>query len=186
MRFMRRSSQGWSSRRHRGQPYEDGVFTAAVELVSATTRGMPQGMVVVDSAPSFSDDGQRLILSTGAPPAAPADPLLAFPKAWTPGTNGPVSGEGVVITQDGELHTRHGRVLIGISLVEDGDHILAVCDAHGRLLWVEGHPATLRGAESMNFVPGARWDEAHALFDRVALDEEFEEFLTLPAYEYLD
>ncbi len=53
------------------------------------------------------------------------------------------------------------RDLLG-GLAEDGDHILAVCDATGRLLWVEGHPATLRGAASMNFVPGARWDEAHA------------------------
>ena len=53
------------------------------------------------------------------------------------------------------------RDLLG-GLAEDGDHILAVCDADGRLLWVEGHPATLRGAAAMNFVPGARWDEAHA------------------------
>jgi len=53
------------------------------------------------------------------------------------------------------------RDLLG-GLAEDGDHLMAVCDAHGRLLWVEGTPAVLRGAESMNFVPGARWDEAHA------------------------
>ncbi len=53
------------------------------------------------------------------------------------------------------------RDLLG-GLAEDGDHMMAVCDAHGRLLWVEGHPATLRSAASMNFVPGARWDEAHA------------------------
>jgi hypothetical protein len=53
------------------------------------------------------------------------------------------------------------RDLLG-GLADDGDHILAVCDATGRLLWVEGQPAFLRGAESMNFVPGARWDEAHA------------------------
>ncbi|WP_185046418.1 helix-turn-helix domain-containing protein [Actinoplanes octamycinicus] len=53
------------------------------------------------------------------------------------------------------------RDLLG-GLAEDGDHILAVCDAHGRLLWVEGNAGTLRGAASMNFVPGARWDEAHA------------------------
>jgi malate synthase len=31
-----------------------------------------------------------------------------------------------------------------------------------------------------------RWDDARAVFDRVALDEDFAEFLTLPAYEYLD
>jgi malate synthase len=31
-----------------------------------------------------------------------------------------------------------------------------------------------------------RWEEARALFDRVALSEELEEFLTLPAYELID
>jgi hypothetical protein len=53
------------------------------------------------------------------------------------------------------------RDLLG-GLADDGDHLMAVCDATGRLLWVEGHASMLRGAESMNFVPGARWDEAHA------------------------
>lgn len=53
------------------------------------------------------------------------------------------------------------RDLLG-GLADDGDHLMAVCDAHGRLLWVEGHTSVLRGAEAMNFVPGARWDEAHA------------------------
>ena len=37
---------------------------SAIELVSAATRGMPQGMVVADSAPRFSEDGARLILGT--------------------------------------------------------------------------------------------------------------------------
>jgi malate synthase len=31
-----------------------------------------------------------------------------------------------------------------------------------------------------------RWEETRALFDRVALSQEFEEFLTLPAYELID
>jgi GAF domain len=53
------------------------------------------------------------------------------------------------------------RDLLG-GLADDGDHLMAVCDARGRLLWVEGTTSVLRGAESMNFVPGARWDEAHA------------------------
>jgi dipeptidyl aminopeptidase/acylaminoacyl peptidase len=47
---------------------------AAIELVSGATRGMPQGMVVADSAPRFSEDGARLVLATAPPPAAPADP----------------------------------------------------------------------------------------------------------------
>ncbi|MFR0354304.1 GAF domain-containing protein [Streptomyces sediminimaris] len=50
------------------------------------------------------------------------------------------------------------RELMG-TFAADGEHLLAVCDAHGRLLWVEGHPATRRHAGLMNFVPGARWSE---------------------------
>ncbi|MET8947854.1 GAF domain-containing protein [Streptomyces sp. NPDC004542] len=50
------------------------------------------------------------------------------------------------------------RELMG-PFAADGEHLLAVCDANGRLLWVEGHPATRRRADRMNFVPGARWAE---------------------------
>ncbi|GAA3814305.1 GAF domain-containing protein [Streptomyces phyllanthi] len=50
------------------------------------------------------------------------------------------------------------RELVG-TFAADGEHLLAVCDAQGRLLWVEGHPATRRRADRMNFVPGARWAE---------------------------
>ncbi|MET9408011.1 GAF domain-containing protein [Streptomyces sp. NPDC002935] len=50
------------------------------------------------------------------------------------------------------------RELMG-TFAADGEHLLAVCDAQGRLLWVEGHPGTRRQAGRMNFVPGARWSE---------------------------
>ncbi|MCC3772334.1 helix-turn-helix domain-containing protein [Streptomyces sp. UNOC14_S4] len=53
------------------------------------------------------------------------------------------------------------RELLG-SVAADGAHLFAVCDATGRLLWVEGHAGVRKRAESMNFVPGARWDERHA------------------------
>ena len=57
---------------------------------------------------------------------------------------------------------RHGKT--------EHDHVREIEDAElGQLARGEG-----------------RWDEARALFDRVALEEEFEEFLTLPAYDYLD
>ncbi len=47
--------------------------SAAAELVSAATRGVPAGMVVSDqAAPRFSPDGQRLFVGTAPPPAAPA------------------------------------------------------------------------------------------------------------------
>ena len=44
----------------------------ATELVSATTPGMPSGMVVADSAaPQFSKDGARVFLATAPPPLPP-------------------------------------------------------------------------------------------------------------------
>jgi hypothetical protein len=45
---------------------------------------------------------------------------------------------------------------------EDCDSVMAVADARGQLLWVCGRPAVLRRAESIGFVEGAQWDEAHA------------------------
>ncbi len=41
----------------------------------------------------------------------------------------------------------------------DCDAIMAVSDATGQLLWVSGHPAVLRRAESIGFVEGSNWDE---------------------------
>jgi malate synthase len=49
-----------------------------------------------------------------------------------------------------------------------------------------GRVHELEDAEIAGFPPEGRWDDARAVFDRVALDDHFEEFLTLPAYEYLD
>ncbi|MEU3910803.1 GAF domain-containing protein [Streptomyces sp. NPDC029721] len=50
------------------------------------------------------------------------------------------------------------RDLVG-AFAAHGSHLLAVCDARGGLLWVEGEPATLRRAEGLGFVPGSRWAE---------------------------
>jgi dipeptidyl aminopeptidase/acylaminoacyl peptidase len=51
----------------------------ASELVSGATRGMPQGMVVHDSAPRFSEDGKQLLLNTAPPPEPPAAPNAKRP-----------------------------------------------------------------------------------------------------------
>ncbi|MEU1406952.1 GAF domain-containing protein [Streptomyces sp. NPDC005728] len=71
------------------------------------------------------------------------------------------------------------RELMG-TFAADGEHLLAVCDAHGRLLWVEGHAATRRLADRMNFVPGARWSETavgtNAPGTAVALDRPVQVF----------
>ncbi|GAA3116477.1 GAF domain-containing protein [Streptomyces rectiviolaceus] len=71
------------------------------------------------------------------------------------------------------------RELMG-TFAMDGEHLLAVCDAHGRLLWVEGHSATRQQAGRMNFVPGARWAESamgtNAPGTAVALDRPVQVF----------
>ncbi|MFE9258194.1 GAF domain-containing protein [Streptomyces sp. NPDC006879] len=51
------------------------------------------------------------------------------------------------------------RDLMG-TFAEDGDHLIAVCDAGGRLMWVEGHHSTRRAAGRLGFVPGAHWAES--------------------------
>ncbi|MBB1245907.1 GAF domain-containing protein [Streptomyces durbertensis] len=51
------------------------------------------------------------------------------------------------------------RELLG-GIAHDGAHLLTVCDAAGRLLWVEGHAQVRRRAEYMNLVAGARWSES--------------------------
>lgn len=43
---------------------------------------------------------------------------------------------------------------------EDGDLVLAVTDAETRVLWTYGGRVMRRKAETVNFVPGGRWDDA--------------------------
>lgn len=43
---------------------------------------------------------------------------------------------------------------------EDGDLVIAVTDAQTRILWTYGGRVMRRKAESVNFVPAGRWDEA--------------------------
>jgi hypothetical protein len=40
------------------------------------------------------------------------------------------------------------------------DLVVAISDARGRLLWVEGHAGMRSRCESLAFLPGTRWDEA--------------------------
>ncbi|MEH3139055.1 MAG: GAF domain-containing protein [Mycobacterium kyogaense] len=45
------------------------------------------------------------------------------------------------------------------SLVADGENILVVADATGRVLWRSGSPAVLSNADRLGFVEGAHWGE---------------------------
>ncbi|CAN5662022.1 GAF domain-containing protein [soil metagenome] len=45
------------------------------------------------------------------------------------------------------------------SLVADGDNILVVADAQGRVLWRTGSPSVLANADRLGFIEGAHWGE---------------------------
>ncbi|MEU7025984.1 GAF domain-containing protein [Streptomyces sp. NPDC046275] len=108
-----------------------------------------------------------------APPGGPpVRPLVA--ESWRRSARARVSPDGaarVELDEEELAGHREGhplaaampvvRELMG-AYARDGEHLLAVCDAAGRMLWVEGHPRTLRRAQGMNFVAGARWSEAAA------------------------
>lgn len=97
-------------------------------------------------------------------------PVVA--DSWRRSARAGVGPEGTALVEltDGDLGSYRAehplarvmplvRELMG-PFAADGEHLLAVCDAQGRLLWVEGHPVTRRRADRMNFVPGASWAES--------------------------
>lgn len=102
----------------------------------------------------------------------PVRPVVA--ESWRRSARARVSPEGTAgVELDADTLTAYReshplarvmplvRELMG-AYAQDGEHLVAVCDAHGRLLWVEGPSATRGKAGRMNFVPGARWAEAVA------------------------
>ncbi|MFF7899210.1 GAF domain-containing protein [Streptomyces sp. NPDC088817] len=120
----------------------------------------------------------------------PVRPVVA--DSWRRSARAGVGPDGTASVElgDGDLGTYRAehplapvmplfRELLG-TYAADGEHLLAVCDAHGRLLWVEGHPGTRRKADRMNFVPGARWSETsvgtNAPGTAVALDRPVQVF----------
>jgi hypothetical protein len=100
----------------------------------------------------------------------PVRPVVA--ASWRRSARARVSPDGHARVElaDGDLGTYRDshplaramsvvRELTG-AYARDGEHLVAVCDAQGRLLWVEGDAHSRRRAGRMNFVPGARWAEA--------------------------
>jgi hypothetical protein len=62
--------------------------------------------------------------------------------------------------QDSPLQQAVSRVEAELRrTAEDGDLVLAVTDAQTRILWTYGGRVMRRKAESVNFVPAARWDD---------------------------
>ena len=68
--------------------------------------------------------------------------------------------ETVAMWRDSPLQVAVERVEADLRrTAEDGDLVLAVTDADTRILWTYGGRVMRRKAETVNFVPGGRWDD---------------------------
>ena len=78
-------------------------------------------------------------------------------------THAPLADEGdtAEFWRDSPLQTAVSRVQDELRrTAEDGDLVIAVTDEETRILWTYGGRVMRRKAETVNFVPGGRWDEA--------------------------
>ena len=78
-------------------------------------------------------------------------------------TEAPLADEGETAAyfQGSPLQTAVDRVESDLRrTAEDGDLVLAITDAETRILWTYGGRVMRRKAETVNFVPAGRWDEA--------------------------
>src|SRR6476646_8087991 len=77
-------------------------------------------------------------------------------------THAPLADEGETaeLWRGSPLHTAVQRVEAELRrTAEDGDLVVAVTDAETRILWTYGGRVMRRKAETVNFVPGGRWDD---------------------------
>ena len=78
-------------------------------------------------------------------------------------TEAPLADEGdtAEFWRGSPLQTAVSRVQDDLKrTAEDGDLVIAVTDEQTRILWTYGGRVMRRKAETVNFVPGGRWDEA--------------------------
>jgi len=111
-------------------------------------------------------------LTGGSTPPAGVRELVA--RSWQRSARADVNPDAdpPVVLADGDLRAYRNahplarvlgtlRELVG-AVADASEHLMAVSDAGGQMLWVEGHRAWRTRAEEMNFVEGAIWDEQHA------------------------
>ena len=133
---------------------------------------VPEPAVAVGEDPrSYARLMSAVYDATMAGHRAPARPRAVIGESWQRMmARGAVADEPptpVVETGSLELLRRSsglldvlGEISHGLeSLVADGENILVVADAHGRVLWRSGAPSVLHNADRLGFVEGANWGE---------------------------
>lgn len=133
---------------------------------------MPEPAVAVGEDPrSYARLMSAVYDATMAGHRAPARPRTVIGDSWQrlmasgidPDTHAPPVVETAAVDM---LRRASGLVDVldevsrGLeSLVAEGDNILVVADARGRVLWRSGSPAVLANADRLGFVEGAHWGE---------------------------
>ena len=122
------------------------LHTRRVDAVRAWTRFVSQGDDAEDAVrPEILDSWQ---LSGVVSPRLTEAPLAD-------------EGDTADFWRESPLQTAVARVQDELKrTAEDGDLVIAVTDEQTRILWTYGGRVMRRKAETVNFVPGGRWDEA--------------------------
>lgn len=116
------------------------LMSAVYEATMAGNRAPARPRTVI------SDSWQR-VMASGADPDSHAAPVVE-------------TGALELLRRSSGLMSVLDEVSRGLeSLVAEGDNILVVADAKGRVLWRSGSPSVLGNADRLGFVEGAHWGE---------------------------
>jgi hypothetical protein len=138
----------------------------------STSLSVPEPSVAVGEDPrSYARLMSAVYDATMAGNRAPARPRSVIGDSWQrmiaqgvdpDGQRPPVVEAGAIdmLRKSSGLMSVLDDVSRGLeSLVAEGDNILVVADARGRVLWRSGSPTVLANADRLGFVEGANWGE---------------------------
>lgn len=134
---------------------------------------VPEPAVAVGEDPrSYARLMSAVYDATMAGHRAPARPRDVIGQSWqrliAAGLHDRTPDDAPVVETGGLEMLRRSSGLLDVldeishgleSLVADGDNILVVADAKGRVLWRTGSPSVLMNADRLGFVEGANWGE---------------------------
>ncbi|KKF00020.1 GAF domain-containing protein [Mycolicibacterium obuense] len=131
---------------------------------------VPEPAVAVGEDPrSYARLMSAVYDATMAGHRAPARPREVIGDSWQRLLASGVEPSDTPVVETGGLESlRRASGLMDVldeishgleSLVADGENILVVADATGRVLWRSGSPSVLSNADRLGFVEGAHWGE---------------------------
>ncbi|MBX7454704.1 GAF domain-containing protein [Mycolicibacterium sp. 3033] len=133
-------------------------------------QSVPEPAVAVGEDPrSYARLMSAVYDATMAGHRAPARPREVIGDSWQRLLASGVEPSDTPVVETGGLEAlRRASGLMDVldeishgleSLVADGENILVVADATGRVLWRSGSPSVLSNADRLGFVEGAHWGE---------------------------